>query len=143
MGFGKEFRDFAMRGNVVDMAIGIVIGAAFGTIVRTLVDKVIMPPVGVLTGGVDFNELKIEIKEGIPATDAAPEVAPVYIFYGEFINSVITFVIIALVLFVVIKMMNNARKRFEKEQEAPAATPPPTTEDILLLREIRDALKIR
>lgn len=143
MGIGKEFRDFAMRGNVVDMAVGIIIGAAFGTIVKTLVDKVIMPPIGVLTGGVDFADLKLEIKEGVPATDTAPEVAPVYIFYGEFINAVITFLIVAFVLFMIIKAMNNAKRRFEKEVVEAPTPPPATPEDVLLLREIRDSLKAR
>ena len=141
MGIGKEFRDFAMRGNVVDMAVGIIIGAAFGTIVKTMVDKVIMPPIGVLTGGVDFADLKIQIKNGIEATDTAAAVEPVYIYYGELINAIITFVIVAFVLFMIIKAMNRAKERFEKEAVEAPKPPPATPEDVLLLREIRDALK--
>ncbi|RMH30240.1 MAG: large-conductance mechanosensitive channel protein MscL [Planctomycetota bacterium] len=141
MGLIKEFRDFAMRGNVVDMAVGIIIGAAFGTIVKTTVDKVIMPPIGVLTGGVDFADLKLQIKAGTAATDTAPAVEPVYIYYGELINAIITFLIVAFVLFMIIKAMNKAKEQFEKEAVEAPAPPPATPEDILLLREIRDALK--
>lgn len=138
MGMMKEFRDFAMRGNVIDMAVGIVIGAAFGTIVKTLVDKVIMPPIGMALGRVDFSNLKIVLQEASVGEDGA-ELAEVAIMYGEFINAVISFVIIAIALFMVIKAMNSAMKKFEKEQEA--APPPPVNEDTLLLREIRDSLK--
>ena len=138
MGMVKEFRDFAMRGNVIDMAVGIVIGAAFGTIVKTLVDKVIMPPIGMALGRVDFSNLKIVLQEASVGEDGA-ELAEVAIMYGEFINAVISFVIIAIALFMVIKAMNTAMKKFEKEQEA--APPPPVNEDTLLLREIRDSLK--
>ena len=138
MGMVKEFRDFAMRGNVIDMAVGIVIGAAFGTIVKTLVDKVIMPPIGMALGRVDFSNLKIVLQEASVGEDGA-ELAEVAIMYGEFINAVISFVIIAIALFMVIKTMNTAMKKFEKEQEA--APPPPVNEDTLLLREIRDSLK--
>ena len=124
MGLVKEFRDFAMRGNVVDMAVGIIIGAAFGTIVKTMVDKVIMPPIGVLTGGVDFSDKKLMIKGAVAATDTAPAADAVYIYWGELVNSVITFLIVAFVLFMIIKAMNSAQKRFEKEQEAAPAAPP-------------------
>tara|TARA_E500000318_G_C3465327_1_gene174312 strand:- start:185 stop:607 length:423 start_codon:yes stop_codon:yes gene_type:complete len=137
MGMIKEFQDFAMRGNVIDMAVGIVIGAAFGTIVKTLVDKVIMPPIGMALGRVDFSNLKIVLQEASVAEDGA-ELAEVAIMYGEFINALISFVIIAFALFLVIKAMNSAMKKFEKEKEA--APPPPVNEDTLLLREIRDSL---
>ncbi len=141
MGLAKEFRDFAMRGNVVDMAVGIIIGAAFGTIVKTLVDKVIMPPIGVLTGGVDFSEKKIMIKDAVAATDTAAATDAVYIYWGEFVNACITFIIVAFVLFMIIKMMNKAKAQFEKEVVEALKPPPATPEDVLLLREIRDALK--
>lgn len=145
MGFLKEFRDFAMRGNVIDMAVGIVIGAAFGGIVKVLVDKILMPPIGLLMGGVDFSDKKLVLQDGVAAvtnaagetvTAAVPEVA---IGYGEFINVLINFIIVAFALFMVIKAMNTAKKRFEKEQAAapPAAKPA----DVVLLTEIRDLLK--
>lgn len=144
MGLIKEFRDFAMRGNVVDMAVGIIIGAAFGTIVKTTVDKVIMPPIGYLTGGVDFADLKLVLKAGTEelvtesgeTVAAVPEVA---VYYGELINAIITFLIVAFVLFMIIKAMNKAQKAMEKEKgEEPPKGP---AEDIMLLREIRDSLK--
>lgn len=135
MGFVKEFRDFAVRGNVVDMAVGIIIGAAFGTIVSTLVDKVFMPPIGLVLGKVDFSELKIVLQRA----NEAEGLAEVAIVYGEFINAMIKFLIVVFCLFLVIKTMNTAKARFEKEQEV--APPPAPSEDVLLLREIRDSLK--
>lgn len=129
----KEFKEFALKGNVVDMAVGIVIGGAFGTIVKSLVNDVLMPPIGLLTGGVDFSSLKLTLK---PATEAAEAVT---INYGLFINSVIAFLIVAWALFVVIKGMNSLRK---KEEAAPAEPPAPPRQEVLL-EEIRDALKAR
>ena len=133
MGMMTEFKEFAMRGNVVDLAVGVVIGAAFGKIVTALVDKVIMPPLGLLIGGVDFAKLGIVLKEA--TVDAAgKEVPAVVLAYGEFINAIVQFVIVAFAIFLVVKAINRMRKPAE---EAPAATP----EDVLLLREIRDSLK--
>ena len=133
MGMMTEFREFAMRGNVIDLAVGVVIGAAFGKIVTALVDKVIMPPLGLLIGGVDFAKLGIVLKEA--TVDAAgKEVPAVVLAYGEFINAIVQFVIVAFAIFLVVKAINRLHK---KPAEAPAATP----EDILLLREIRDALR--
>ena len=133
MGMMSEFKEFAMRGNVIDLAVGVVIGAAFGKIVSTLVDKVIMPPIGLLIGGVDFSRLSIVLKEA--TVDAAGnEVPAVVLAYGEFFNALIQFIIIAFAIFLVVKAINRMRKPAE---EAPAATP----EDVLLLREIRDSLK--
>ncbi|MGB3270638.1 MAG: large-conductance mechanosensitive channel protein MscL [Rhodanobacter sp.] len=131
----QEFKDFAMRGNVIDMAVGIVIGGAFGKIVTSLVNDVIMPPIGWLTGGVDFSALKWVIK---PAdnSDPAHKVAEVAINYGSFINTVITFVIIAFAIFILVKAINRVHK---KEEAAPAAPPA----DVALLTEIRDLLKDR
>lgn len=127
----KEFKEFAMRGNVVDMAVGIIIGGAFGKIVSSFVADVIMPPIGVLLGGVDFSNLSLTIKEG------AEGVAPVVIKYGAFINTVIDFIIIAFAIFMAIKAMNSLKK---KQEEAPVAPPAPPA-DVQLLTEIRDLLK--
>ena len=133
MGMMSEFKEFAMRGNVIDLAVGVVIGAAFGKIVTALVDKVIMPPIGLLIGGVDFSRLSIVLKEA--TVDAAgKEVPAVVLAYGEFFNALIQFIIIAFAIFLVVKAINRVHK---KPEEAPAAPP----EDVLLLREIRDALK--
>ncbi len=131
MSMMKEFKDFAMRGNVVDMAVGIVIGGAFGKIVSSFVQDVIMPPIGVLLGGVDFAQLGFVIKEATESADA------VVIKYGAFINTVIDFVIIAFAIFMVVKGMNSMKK---KEEEKPAAPPAPSKEETLL-SEIRDLLK--
>jgi large conductance mechanosensitive channel len=130
----KEFRDFAMRGNVVDLAVGVIIGAAFGTIVTSLVDDIIMPPIGLALAGIDFSKLSVVLQ---PATIGADgkEVPAVAIAYGKFINAIIKFTIVAWVLFLIIKGMNTIKKN-----EA-AAPPPATPEDVLLLREIRDSLK--
>ena len=131
MGMMKEFKEFAVKGNVMDMAVGIVIGAAFGKIVGSLVTDVIMPPIGILLGAVDFSSLSFVLKE---ATEAAEAVT---INYGMFINTVVEFVIIAFAIFIVIKGINNAKK---KEEEKPTAPPKPS-EEVLLLQDIRDALK--
>lgn len=136
----KEFKEFAMKGNFVDMAVGIVIGAAFSTIVKSFVDDIIMPVVGVLTGGVDFSNMFAVIKGGDGVTfatlEAAKEAGAVTINYGLFINAMVTFVIVAFALFMVIKGMNAAKKA---EEEAPAAPAEPSDE-AKLLAEIRDAL---
>ena len=133
MGMATEFRDFIARGNVVDLAVGVIIGGAFGKIVTGLVDQIIMPPIGLLTGGIDFAQLKIVLK---PA-DAAAKKAEVAISYGAFINTLIQFFIIAVVIFFIVKLVNSLRK---KEAESPAAPPAPTATESLLM-EIRDALK--
>ena len=133
MGMMSEFKEFAMRGNVIDLAVGVVIGAAFGKIVTALVDKVIMPPIGLAIGGVDFSKLGIVLKEA--SVDAAgAEVPAVVLAYGEFINAVIQFIIVAFAIFLVVKAINRVHR---KPEEAPAAP----SEDVLLLREIRDSLK--
>jgi len=135
----KEFKEFALRGNVVDMAIGLVIGAAFSTIVKSLVDDIIMPPIGVLSGGVDFSNIFIPLTGGDYATlaEARHAGAPT-LNLGLFINNVIAFLIVAFVLFLAIKAMNQLRK----QEEAPATEPPPSRE-VQLLEEIRDALVAR
>lgn len=129
----QEFKTFAMRGNVVDLAVGVVIGTAFGKIVSSLVSDIIMPIVGVLTGGVDFSDLKLVIKEG------AKEAENVTVNYGMFIQNVVDFLIIAFSIFVVVKLINKLKKA-EKEEEKQALAPAPA-EDIVLLTEIRDLLK--
>ena len=134
----SEFKQFAMRGNVIDLAVGVVIGGAFGKIVGSLVDKVIMPPIGLLTGGVDFSRWAITLKEA--TVDAAGKDVPaVVIGIGDFLNTVIQFVIVAFAIFLLVKAINAAQR---KQEEAPAAPPPPSDE-VKLLTEIRDALKSR
>ena len=131
MGIVKEFKTFAMRGNVMDMAVGIVIGTAFGKIVTSLVNDVIMPPIGLLMGGVDFSQLAVTLQ-------AAGEGAPAVVLkYGMFINTIIDFLIVAFAIFMVIKGM-NALKR--KQEEAPSVPPQPPIQE-MLLRDIRDILR--
>lgn len=136
----KEFKNFAMRGNVVDMAVGIIIGASFGTIVKSLVDDIIMPPIGLLLGDVDFSDLFIVLKQGVAAgpyvtLEAAKKAGAVTLNYGQFINNVVSFLIVAFAVFMLIRMINRLKK--DEAPTPPAATP----EDVLLLREIRDSLK--
>lgn len=135
MKFVDEFKDFAMKGNVIDMAVGIVIGVAFGRIVSSIVNDIIMPPIGVLIGGVNFSDLKFVIKEAVDKTPA------VTINYGNFIQVSFDFIIIALSMFAVIKAMNVAKRKREKETEAakPAIVEEP--KELELLSEIRDLLK--
>ena len=134
----KEFKEFAMRGNVVDMAVGIIIGAAFGKIVSSLVADIIMPPIGLIMGGVDFTNLFINLSGGDYASlEAAKEAGAATINYGVFISTVLDFVIVAFAIFMVIKQMNRLKK---KEEEAPAEPPAPPREEVLL-EEIRDLLK--
>ena len=131
----KEFKEFAMRGSVVDLAVGIVIGGAFGKIVASFVNDVLMPPIGMLLGGVSFTDLQYILQES-STNEAGEEVAAVAINYGMFIQSIVDFVIIAFAIFIVVKAMNSMKK---KEEAAPAAPPAPT-KDQELLTEIRDAL---
>jgi len=136
MSFISEFKAFAMRGNVIDLAVGVVIGAAFGKIVASLVDNVIMPPLGVLIGNVDFSDLVIKI--GTPVTDAKGVVTGgAIIKYGVFLNTIIQFVIVAIAIFLVVKLMN----RLTRKQEA--APPPPPAPEVVLLAEIRVLLKAK
>jgi large conductance mechanosensitive channel len=129
----KEFRDFIARGNVIDLAVGVIIGGAFGAIVKSLVDQIIMPPIGLLTGGVDFAALKWVLKP------AVGKIAEVDVGYGLFINTVIQFLIVAAAIFVMVKAINTLRREEAKAPEEPAA---PTTTEALLV-EIRDLLKNR
>lgn len=134
----QEFKEFAMRGNVVDLAVGVVIGGAFGKIVASLVQDVIMPPLGAIMGGVDFKQLYVNLSSQGFATLAEAEKAGVpLIKYGSFIQSIVDFAIIAFAIFMVVKGIN----KLKRQEEAAPAAPPPTPEEIILLREIRDALK--
>jgi len=131
MGMIKEFREFAVKGNVVDMAVGIIIGAAFAKIVSSFVGDVIMPPIGVLVGGVDFSSLSLVVKDAI---DKQPAVV---ISYGKFLQAIIDFTIIAFAIFIAVKAINSLKKQ---QAAAPPAPAPPSTE-ALLLTEIRDLLR--
>ena len=128
----KEFKEFAVKGNAVDMAVGIIIGAAFGKIISSLVADVVMPPIGVLVGGVDFTKLGITLKE------AVGDVPAVTLNYGNFIQALVDFTIIAFAIFMMIKLIN----RLKKQEAAPVAPPEPTKEELLLI-EIRDLLKAK
>lgn len=138
----KEFKEFAIKGNMLDMAVGIIIGAAFGTIVTALVNDVIMPVVGLLTGGVDFSDMHVVLQPGDPAgpyatIEAAAEAGAVTLNWGVFVNALISFLIVAFVLFMVIRNFNKLKKQ---EEAAPAPPPEPSKEEVLLT-EIRDLLK--
>ena len=137
----REFRDFAMRGNVVDLAVGIIIGAAFTTIVNSLVNDLIMPPIGLLIGGIDFSNLFVTLKGGAhPTLDAAKAAGAVTMNYGLFINAVIRFVIVAFAIFILVKQINRLKKEEPAAQPAPPPEPP---RQEVLLAEIRDLLKAR
>jgi large conductance mechanosensitive channel len=139
----SEFREFAIKGNVVDMAVGVIVGAAFGGIVKSLVEDVMMPPLGLLLGNMDFSNLFLVLHDGVKA--AAPyhslndaiQAGATVLKYGVFVNTLVNFLIVSFAIFMVVKQVNNLKK---KNAEAPAA-PAPTPEDIVLLREIRDSLK--
>jgi large conductance mechanosensitive channel len=141
-GFFQEFKEFAMRGNVVDLAVGIVIGVAFGAIINSLVNDVIMPPIGLIMGNVDFSDLFINLSgQDYPSLAAARDAGAPVIAYGTFINAVINFIIVAFALFLVIKGMNQLRRKQEKVPEEQRVPVPPRQET--LLEEIRDILKAR
>jgi large conductance mechanosensitive channel len=145
MGLIGEFRDFIVKGNAIDLAVGIIIGAAFGAVVNSLVADVIMPPIGALMGGIDFSNLGVELVKAVPAgaehpitgltNETGKELAPVVLRYGKFINALIALLIQGFAIFMVVKGINKLRK------PAPAAAPAGPPEDVLLLREIRDSLK--
>jgi large conductance mechanosensitive channel len=135
----KEFRDFAMRGNVVDMAVGIIIGASFGTIVKSMVDDIIMPPIGLLLGGIDFTNIFLTLKgESFPSLEQAKAAGAVTLNVGVFLNSLITFAIVAFCVFVLIKAMNRLKAQSDAAPADEKPAPPPRSE--VLLEEIRDAL---
>jgi large conductance mechanosensitive channel len=140
----KEFKDFIMKGNVLDLAVAVIIAGAFKAIVTSFVNDVLMPPIGLLLGGVDFSDLKMILKTGSAAvldgeTVITPAVSEVAISYGVFINTIIDFIIIGFAIFMIIKAYNNTQK---KKEEAPAAPPAPSKEEVLL-SEIRDILKAK
>lgn len=137
MSMMSEFKDFAMRGNVVDMAVGIVIGGAFGKIVSSFVADVLMPPLGLLIGGIDFSQMAVTLQAAAEGTEA------VQLKYGSFIQSIFDFVIIAFAIFLVVKAMNSAKARMEKQEEEKPAEPPKPSNEEVLLTEIRDALQSR
>ena len=138
MGMVQEFKDFAVKGNAIDMAVGVIIGGAFGKIVSSLVKDVIMPPLGMLIGGVDFSDLFVNLGDGAYNTLAeAQEAGAPVLAYGSFLQNIFDFLIIAFVVFMMVRAINNAKK---KEEEAPKAPPEPSDE-VKLLREIRDNLK--
>lgn len=139
----NEFKKFISKGNVMEMAVGLIMATYFGAIVKSLVNDIIMPPIGKMLGGIDFAELKIVIQEAVKETaeGAGDGIEEVAIKYGAFINTIITFFIVAFAIFMVVKAYNNMKERLEKkEEEAPAAPPEPSKEE-LLLTEIRDLLK--
>jgi large conductance mechanosensitive channel len=135
MSLVSEFREFAVKGNVVDLAVGVIIGGAFGKIVTSLVDQIVMPPIGWLIGGINFSDLKVTL----PVNPTNPTGEPAVIEYGAFINVLIQFVIVAFVIFMIVKGINALRR---KEAETPAAPPAPTATEALLM-EIRDSLKTK
>lgn len=143
----KEFREFALKGNVLDIAVGIIIGAAFGTIVQSLVNDIIMPPIGLILGGVDFSDLFIVLREGAEVVgpyatlDAAKEAGAVTIAYGMFINQIISFVIVAFAVFMIVKSFNKLRTMTEKEAAAAPAAAAVVSPQEVLLGEIRDLLR--
>ena len=134
----KEFKEFAMKGNVMDMAIGIIIGGAFGKIIASFVSDVLMPPIGLLIGGVNFTDLKLVLTEAVVGADGVETAAAVAINYGNFIQVTVDFLIIAFAIFMVVKAMNSAKK---KEEAAPPPAPPAPSKEEVLLGEIRDLLK--
>ena len=133
MGMISEFREFAMRGNVIDLAVGVVIGGAFGKIVTSLVDNIIMPPIGLLLGGVDFSDIGWTLR-GATVDAAGEEVPAVVIGIGEFLNTMVQFVIIAFAIFMLVRLINRIHRK-------PEAAPAGPSEEVLLLREIRDSLQ--
>ncbi len=138
----KEFKDFAVKGNMLDMAVGIIVGAAFGTVVQSLVKDVIMPPIGILLGGVDFTNLFVTIQEGVSPAPyatlaAAQEAGAVTINYGIFVNAIVSFLIVAFAVFMVVRSFNKLKRA---EEAAPKAPPAPSSEEVLL-GEIRDLLR--
>ena len=140
MSFGSEFKEFALKGNVMDLAVGVIIGGAFGKIVDSLVGDLIMPVVGKIFGGLDFSNYYIQLSGAPAATLAEAKKAGAVLAYGNFITILINFIILALIIFLMVKQMNRLKR---EAPAAPPAPPAPTPEDVLLLREIRDSLSRR
>jgi large conductance mechanosensitive channel len=137
----KEFKKFISKGNVMEMAVGLIMATYFGAIIKSLVNDVIMPPVGQMMGGVDFKDLKYVLQEAVTNAEGKVTTPEVAITYGNFINTIIVFIIVAFAIFMVVKAYNKMKEKMEKKEEEAPAAPAPTPEDIVLLREIRDALK--
>lgn len=141
----QEFKTFISKGNVLEMAVGLIMATYFGAIVKSMVDHIIMPPLGLLLGGVDFKQLKLVLKDAQPESlaGAGDAIAEVAISYGMFVNNIITFILVAFTVFLVVKSYNNLKARTEKKEEEviEAAAPPEPTKEELLLTEIRDLLK--
>ena len=140
MGLIKEFKDFAMKGNVVDMAVGIIIGGAFKGVISSLVNDVIMPPIGKLIGGVNFSELKHSLGQTVVPDGDGTKTVEAFINYGAFIQTLLDFLIVAAAVFVGIKAMNKAQELTSKQEEAEEEAPPEPSDEVKLLTEIRDAL---
>lgn len=138
----SEFKKFISKGNVIELAVGLIMATYFGAIVKSLVNDIIMPPIGLLLGGVDFSTMRYTLQEAVAesAEGAGDAVAEVAISYGTFINTVITFVIVAFAIFMVVKAYNNMKERMEKKEEAAPAAPPAPSKEEVLLTEIRDLL---
>ena len=142
MGFIKEFKEFAVKGNVMDMAVGVIIGGAFGKIVTSLVNDILMPPIGVIMGNTDLSKLRLDISIVRDAISSSEAAEPVYWNYGAFIQQCIDFIILAFCVFLLVKVMNSLKKKKEAPAPAPAPAPEPQpTKEELLLTEIRDLLK--
>ena len=139
MGFLKEFKEFAIKGNVMDMAVGVIIGGAFGKIVSSLVNDILMPPIAAVLGNTDFSKMNVVIKEGVSATETQEAIEAITWNYGAFIQQCIDFIILAFCVFLMVKFINNLSKK-KAEEPAPAPAPEPTKEEVLLT-EIRDLLK--
>ena len=139
----KEFKKFIAKGNVLDLAVGLILATYFGAIVKSFVDDILMPPIGQLLGGVDFSDLKVVISEGVAETaaDAGDGVAEVAINYGIFINTIITFLIVAWAVFMVVKVYNRMMEKTKKQEEIAPEAPPALTNEEVLLTEIRDLLR--
>ena len=142
----KEFKEFALKGNMLDLAVGIVLGVAFTAIVTSLVDDVLMPPIGVLLGGVDFSDKFIQLTmrdQTFPSLAAAKEAGASVLSYGSFINAIIKFLIVAFALFIIVKQFNNLKKRMSRQEADVKSAEAPLPADVVLLTEIRDLLRQR
>ncbi len=141
MSFGSEFKEFALKGNVMDLAVGVIIGGAFGKIVDSMVGDLIMPIVGRIFGGLDFNNYFLPLSGQTATTLVEAKKAGAVLAYGSFITIAINFIILAFIIFLMVKQMNRLKREAPAAPPAPPAPPPPTPEDVILLREIRDSLK--
>ncbi|MBL6729907.1 MAG: large-conductance mechanosensitive channel protein MscL [Bacteroidia bacterium] len=138
----KEFKKFISRGNVVDMAFGLILATYFGAIIKSLVNNIIMPPIGQFLGGVDFSDMKYIIQpESEGSLNESDSVAEIAIYYGQFINTIITFIIVAFAIFMLVKLYNKMKEKMEKKEAEEPSTPPVPTKEEILLTEIRDLLK--